>query len=125
MASALPCRRSSASGRARKNWRRNTFDPDAQQADPDGFGGPGQPAKPAAGPVVQQALGIAAIPLTAQIARQLGASEDTKGVVITAVDDSADAAAKGLQRGDIVLSANYKASGHGGRSGSGGPSGQD
>ena len=84
-----------------------TFDPEAQQADPDGFGGPGK-AKPTAGPVVQQALGIAAIPLTAQIARQLGATEDTKGVVITAVDDSADAAAKGLQRGDIVLSANYK-----------------
>ena len=84
-----------------------TFDPDAQQADPDGFGAPGKP-KPSAGPVVQQALGIAAIPLTAQIARQLGATEDTKGVVITAVDDSADAAAKGLQRGDIVLSANYK-----------------
>ncbi len=84
-----------------------TFDPEAQQADPNGFGTPGKP-KPSAGPVVQQALGIAAIPLTAQIARQLGASEDTKGVVITAVDDSADAAAKGLQRGDIVLSANYK-----------------
>jgi serine protease Do len=29
-------------------------------------------------------------------------------VVISAVDASADAAAKGLQRGDIVLSANYK-----------------
>ncbi|OYU34272.1 MAG: protease [Novosphingobium sp. PASSN1] len=88
-----------------------TFDPDAQQGDGDSFGGQGQnqgkPSKPA-GPVVQQALGIAAIPLTPQIARQLGATEDTKGVVITAVDDSADAAAKGLQRGDIVLSANYK-----------------
>jgi serine protease Do len=82
-----------------------SFDPDAQQS--DGFGGQGKPDKPS-GPVVQQALGIAAIPLTPQIARQLGASEDTKGVVITAVDDSADAAAKGLQRGDIVLSANYK-----------------
>jgi serine protease Do len=85
-----------------------TFDPEAQQADPNGFGAQGKPKQPSAGPVVQQALGIAAIPLTAQIARQLGATEDTKGVVITAVDDSADAAAKGLQRGDIVLSANYK-----------------
>jgi membrane-associated protease RseP (regulator of RpoE activity) len=83
----------------------NSFDPDAQQGDPDGFGGKG---KPSAGPVVQQALGIAAIPLTPQIARQLGASEDAQGVVISAVDASADAAAKGLQRGDIVLSANYK-----------------
>lgn len=82
-----------------------TFDPDAQQG--DGFGGQARPNKPA-GPVVQQALGIAAIPLTPQIARQLGASEETKGVVITDVDDSADAATKGLRRGDIVLSANNK-----------------
>ncbi|MCH7629826.1 MAG: PDZ domain-containing protein, partial [Proteobacteria bacterium] len=65
--------------------------------------------KQTAGPAIQQSLGLAAMPLTAQIARQLGAGEDTKGVVITAVDTSGDAAAKGLQRGDIVLSANYKA----------------
>ena len=42
-----------------------------------------------------------------EIARQLGVTEDTKGVVISAVSASSDAAAKGLQRGDIVLSANY------------------
>ncbi|BEV02619.1 Do family serine endopeptidase [Novosphingobium olei] len=88
----------------------NTFDPDAQQDDSDngGFAKP-DASKPASGAAIQQSLGIAAIPLTAQIARQLGATEDTKGVVITAVDTSGDAAAKGLQRGDIVLSANYKA----------------
>lgn len=84
-----------------------TFDPD-QPGDDDegGFAKPGS-NKPA-GPVVQQALGVAAIPVTAQIARQLGVSEDTRGVVITAVDGSGDAAAKGLQRGDIILSANYR-----------------
>ncbi|WP_225206942.1 Do family serine endopeptidase [Novosphingobium huizhouense] len=87
----------------------NRFDPDSQDDDDDnGFAKPGAD-KQTAGPAIQQSLGIAAIPLTAQIARQLGAGEDTKGVVITAVDTSADAAAKGLQRGDIVLSANYKA----------------
>ncbi len=78
-----------------------SFDPDAQQ-DGEQFGksqqGPG---------VLENALGVAAIPLTSQIARQLGAGEDAKGVVITAVDGSSDAASKGLQRGDIVLSANY------------------
>lgn len=78
-----------------------TFDPDSQE-DPNSF------AKPQAGPAVQQALGIAAVPLTPLIARQLGVSEDTKGVVITAVDESGDAATKGLQRTDIILSANYK-----------------
>lgn len=81
---------------------KQSFDPDAQQ-DSESFA-----AKPQTGPnVLQSSLGIVAIPLTPQIARQLGAGEDAKGVVITAVDASADAATKGLQRGDIVLSANY------------------
>jgi serine protease Do len=83
-----------------------TFDPDQAQGEDGGMSGPG--ADKQSGPIVQQALGLAAIPLTPQIARQLGASEGTRGVVITAVDDAADAATKGLQRGDIVLSANYK-----------------
>ncbi len=82
-----------------------SFDPDAQQDD-DSFAGPGKPA-PQGPSVLQASLGVAAIPLTPQIARQLGAGEDAKGVVITAVDASSDAGAKGLQRGDIVLSANY------------------
>lgn len=82
-----------------------SFDPDAQQDD-DSFAGKGQ-QQPQGPSVLQTSLGIAAIPLTPQIARQLGAGEDAKGVVITAVDASADAASKGLQRGDIVLSANY------------------
>lgn len=81
---------------------KQSFDPDAQQ-DEDSFA-----AKPQEGPsALQTSLGVVAIPLTPQIARQLGAGEDAKGVVITAVDGSSDAAAKGLQRGDIVLSANY------------------
>jgi serine protease Do len=86
-----------------------TFDPDAQQ-DPDSFGAPGtkKPDQAQASTAIQQSLGLAVIPLTAQIARQLGATEDTKGVVVTAVDDSSDAGAKGLQRGDIVLSAAYR-----------------
>lgn len=54
------------------------------------------------------ALGIQVMDLTGQIASQLGASPDTKGVVIAAVDTSADAARKGLQRGDIIVSANYR-----------------
>jgi serine protease Do len=82
-----------------------TFDPDAQ--DDDQFG-PGSKPQQQQGPsILQGSLGVAAIPLTPQIARQLGAGEDAKGVVITAVDGSSDAGAKGLQRGDIVLSANY------------------
>ncbi len=79
-----------------------SFDPDAAQ-DEDSFGS-NQQQGPGA---LQSSIGIAAIPLNAQIARQLGVSEDTKGVVISAVSPSSDAATKGLQRGDIVLSANY------------------
>ncbi len=83
-----------------------SFDPDAQQDD-DSFAGNGAQQQQPGPSVLQSSLGLATIPLTPQIARQLGAGEDAKGVVITAVDGSSDAAAKGLQRGDIVLSANY------------------
>ena len=56
----------------------------------------------------ESALGLSVLPLTPQIARQLGASDETKGLVVNAVDPNSDAARKGLQRGDIVLSANYR-----------------
>ena len=56
----------------------------------------------------QQSLGISAIPLTANIIRQLGIAADTRGVVITAVDTSTDAGAKGLRRGDVIISANNR-----------------
>lgn len=78
---------------------------DQQQGDDrDGYNQP--PQKQGAG-IVEQSLGFSAIPLTPAIARQLGAADGTQGVVITAVDGSSDAGQKGLQRGDIVLSANY------------------
>lgn len=54
----------------------------------------------------QQSLGIAVIPLTPGIANQVGVNPGTRGVVITAVDPSTDAAAKGFRRGDVILSVN-------------------
>ena len=75
------------------------FDPDADQ--------PG-PSDDKSGGVVEEKLGLQVLTLTPQIARQLGASDDTVGLVIGAVDPNADAGRKGLQRGDIVLSANYR-----------------
>lgn len=54
----------------------------------------------------QQLLGLAVQPLTANIARQLGIPAETRGVVISAVDPSTDAGAKGLRRGDVVMMAN-------------------
>ncbi len=58
--------------------------------------------------LAEKAMGVSVIPMTPEVARQLGASEDTQGLVITVVDPSSDAGTKGLQRGDIVLSANYR-----------------
>lgn len=56
-----------------------------------------------------EALGLAVVELTAGIARQVGVPADTKGVVIAAVDPNSDAAAKRLRRGDVILSANGRA----------------
>ena len=80
-----------------------TFDPQQGEQQENQYN---QPPKKQGQGVVEQALGFSAIPLTPPIARQLGASEGTQGVVITAVDASSDAGQKGLQRGDIVLTAN-------------------
>ncbi len=49
------------------------------------------------------------LPLNGNIIRQLGIPLETRGVVISAVDQSTDAAAKGLQRGDVILTANNMA----------------
>lgn len=81
-----------------------SFDPEEEA--PNQFNQP--PERQGEG-VVEQSLGLSLLPLTPQIARQLGASDDTQGLVINAVDPSSDAAQKGLRRGDIILSANYEA----------------
>ncbi|MBT2188550.1 Do family serine endopeptidase [Sphingobium nicotianae] len=56
----------------------------------------------------QQLLGIAVQTLTPNIARQLALPAETTGVVVTAVDPSTDAGAKGLRRGDVITQANYE-----------------
>jgi serine protease Do len=84
--------------------RQQMFDPD--NTPPEGSRGSDGDSS---GGVVEQSLGLQAIPLTPQIARQLGLADGTQGVVVAGVDPSGDAAAKGLQRGDIILSANNKA----------------
>tara|TARA_R110000782_G_scaffold78293_3_gene156002 strand:- start:207405 stop:208922 length:1518 start_codon:yes stop_codon:yes gene_type:complete len=54
----------------------------------------------------EKALGMAVLPLNGNIIRQLGIPADTRGVVISAVDQASDAAAKGLRRGDVILTVN-------------------
>lgn len=80
-----------------------------QMFDPDAEGMDENPGTTQGSGVVEEALGIKVIPLTPQIARQLGAADGTQGVVVAGVNPNSDAGAKGLQRGDIVLTANYKA----------------
>ena len=58
--------------------------------------------------MIEKSLGLQVIPLTAQIAQQLGLPGETSGVVVAAVDPNSDAGSKGLRRGDVILSANYK-----------------
>ncbi|TKD51736.1 Do family serine endopeptidase [Sphingomonas baiyangensis] len=51
-------------------------------------------------------LGVAVQALTPTIARSIGVDPSTRGVVITAVDPSSDAYAKGLRRGVVIQSVN-------------------
>ena len=79
----------------------------AQQQDDD-FNNQQQDDQSGGAQATQQSLGISAIPLTPNIVRQLGIAADTRGVVITAVDSSTDAGAKGLRRGDVIITANNR-----------------
>jgi serine protease Do len=83
----------------------NSFGQGDDDNDGDGnpFTNPGQGGQALAA----SSLGLATIPLTPTIAQQLSLPAGTRGVVINAVDPNSDAGAKGLQRGDVVLQANY------------------
>jgi serine protease Do len=54
------------------------------------------------------ALGIAVAPLTPELANELGASKDVKGVVVQEVNPSGRAADAGIQQGDIIEEVNRK-----------------
>jgi len=68
--------------------------------DPLGSGGDGDSAdtQPAS------TLGLDLVPLTPQIARQIGVDPAIKGVVVAQASPSSDAAEKGLRRGDVITS---------------------
>jgi serine protease Do len=54
----------------------------------------------------QQALGLSLQALTPELARATKLPLTARGVLVTAVDPSSDAAEQGLQRGDLVMSVN-------------------
>ncbi|MBC7521677.1 MAG: PDZ domain-containing protein, partial [Sandarakinorhabdus sp.] len=56
----------------------------------------------------KQSLGITLQPLTAQLRQQLRIADTGRGVVIAGITPSSDAAAEGLQRGDIILQINQR-----------------
>ena len=56
--------------------------------------------------VLEKSLGVSVIPLTPVIAGQLGLDQTTRGLVITQVDPSSDAAQSGLDRGMVIIAAN-------------------
>ena len=60
------------------------------------------------GAALTQSLGLQLSPMTPRYAQQLGVSADAGGLVILGVDGNSDAGQKGLQAGDIVVSANYR-----------------
>ena len=60
-----------------------------------------QPTSPAS-----QTLGLSLQALSPQISRALNLPANARGVVVTAVDPASDAAEKGLQRGDVIMSIN-------------------
>ena len=74
------------------------FDPNAQGQIPQ--------AQKGGGGMLENALGVQVIPLTPQIAGQLGVPPSTTGVVVTSVDPSSDASGKGLARGTVIVGAN-------------------
>ncbi len=79
--------------------QQQTFDPDSEE--------PMAPEQ--SDELIAEKLGLQVLEMTPQIARSLGVSADTTGLVIGAVDPNSDAGRKGLRRGDIILSANYQA----------------
>ncbi|MBA4765273.1 MAG: Do family serine endopeptidase [Erythrobacter sp.] len=75
------------------------FDPDVESEDD---------MAPSDSEVLEESLGLQVLQLTPQIARQLGVGADTQGLVVASVNQNSDAARKGLRRGDIILTANYR-----------------
>lgn len=77
----------------------SNFDPEEEQSLPDD-------PKGSADTAIQNSLGLAVQPLTADIARAIGVDANTKGLVIAAASGNSDAGRKGIRRGDVIVSAN-------------------
>ncbi|HEX5184327.1 MAG TPA: Do family serine endopeptidase [Allosphingosinicella sp.] len=84
--------------------RMNGFDDNNPVAEP------GESQQSAGQRSTREGLGVTVQALTPEIARSLHVNDPSlKGVVVSAVDPNSDAATKGLQQGDIILSINQRA----------------
>lgn len=72
------------------------FTPEERQARPTEESSPESPGSDS------ERLGIAVQPITAVLARELGISADTQGLVVVEVDPSGPAANAAIQRGDVI-----------------------
>jgi serine protease Do len=61
------------------------------------------------GTTAQRTLGLSLAPLTPELGRSANLPPTARGVIITSVDPSADAAERGIQRGDLIMSVNNQA----------------
>lgn len=77
-----------------------TFDPDEEKTIDEGS------QVSDSDKVLRDELGIAVETVTPEIARAVGVDSNTKGVVVSAVSGSSDAARKGIRRGVIIMGAN-------------------
>ncbi len=75
------------------------------EVQPDPFAGPQAQGEGLA----ESALGLKVLTMNPDYAGQLGVPGSTRGVVIAGVNPASDAANRGLQRRDIVVSANFTA----------------
>ena len=69
----------------------------------DGDGVPSQGAQS-----TRDSIGLGLQALTPEIGRQLGVPATVKGLVVSSVDSSSDAASEGIQRGDVIVSINQR-----------------
>ncbi|HWJ58174.1 MAG TPA: Do family serine endopeptidase [Sphingomicrobium sp.] len=67
----------------------------------------GSGENPAVAP--QRVLGLSLSPLTPELARAANLPPGSQGVIVTGLDAGSDAAEKGVQRGDVILSINQQA----------------
>ena len=65
-------------------------------------------AADAAQKAARRSLGITLAELTPDVRRQLGIEDGVEGVVIAGITPNSDAAKRGLQRGDVILSINQQ-----------------